>query len=74
MSLDGIFAAEGADVSSMLGDFHLLDLFSEGGTVASAIFAGHADLCGLLIEFSSVLGGSSLLVRFVILASEWKKD
>lgn len=74
MSLDGIFAAEGADVSSMLGDFHLLDLFSEGGTVASAIFAGHADLCGLLMEFSRVLGESSLLVRFVILASEWKKD
>jgi len=34
VSLDGGLAAEGADVSGVLGDFHLLDLLSEGGTVS----------------------------------------
>jgi len=34
MSLDGCLSAEGADVFGVLGDFHLLDLFSEGGTVS----------------------------------------
>jgi hypothetical protein len=34
VSLDGGLAAEGADVSGVLSDFHLLDLLSEGGTVS----------------------------------------
>lgn len=45
VSLDCVLPAEGADVSGMLGDFHLLDLFSEGCTVSSTVLAGHADLC-----------------------------
>lgn len=49
VSLDGVLAAEGADVSCVLGDFHLLDLLSEGSTVASAVFTGHTDLCELLM-------------------------
>jgi hypothetical protein len=34
MSLDCVLAAEGADVSRVLGLFHLLDLLSERGTVS----------------------------------------
>jgi hypothetical protein len=34
VSLDGILSAEGAGVPGVLGDFHLLDLLSEGGTVS----------------------------------------
>jgi hypothetical protein len=34
VSLDGRLSAEGADVFGVLGDFHLLDLLSEGGTVS----------------------------------------
>ena len=37
VSLDGGLAAEGADVSGVLGGFHLLDLLSEGGTVSVRI-------------------------------------
>lgn len=45
VSLDSVLSAESADVSGMLGDFHLLDLLSEGCTISSAVLAGHADLC-----------------------------
>jgi hypothetical protein len=38
VSLDGGLSAEGADVSGVLGDFHLLDLLSEGGTVSRIIY------------------------------------
>jgi hypothetical protein len=34
VALHRVLAAEGAGVSRMLGDFDLLDLFAEGGTVA----------------------------------------
>ena len=34
MSLDGGLSAEGADVFCVLGDFHLLDLLSQRGTVS----------------------------------------
>jgi hypothetical protein len=34
VSLDGDLAAEGASVLGVLGDFHLLDLLTEGGTVS----------------------------------------
>lgn len=37
VSLNGGLSAEGADVSGVLGDFHLLDLLSEGGTVSVQI-------------------------------------
>jgi len=51
MSLDRVLAAESADVSGVLGDFHLLDLFSEGCTITSAVLAGHADLLCALRHF-----------------------
>jgi len=38
----------------VLGDFHLLDLFAEGGTVSDTVFAGHANLLralGHVVEF-----------------------
>lgn len=37
VSLDGRLAAEGAGVAGVLGDFHLLDLFAEGGAVSVGV-------------------------------------
>jgi hypothetical protein len=34
VSLDGGLAAESADVSGVLGDFHLLHLLTEGSTIS----------------------------------------
>ena len=34
LALDGVLAAEGADVAGVLGDFHLLHLLTQGGTVS----------------------------------------
>jgi hypothetical protein len=34
VAFDSILAAECADIAGMLGDFHLLHLFSEGGTIS----------------------------------------
>jgi hypothetical protein len=34
LALDGILTAEGADVASVLGNFHLLHLLTQGGTVS----------------------------------------
>lgn len=45
VSLDAVLSAEGTDVSGVLGDFHLLDLLSERGTITSTVFTGHTDLC-----------------------------
>ena len=33
LALDGVLAAEGADVAGVLGDFHLLHLLTQRGTV-----------------------------------------
>ena len=37
LTLDGVLAAESADVSGVLGDFHLLHLLTEGGTVSGSL-------------------------------------
>lgn len=37
LALDGVLAAEGADVAGVLGDFHLLHLLTQGGTVSVGI-------------------------------------
>ena len=37
LSLDCVLSTKGADVSGVLGDFHLLDLLSEGSTVSAQI-------------------------------------
>ena len=34
LALDGVLSAEGADVAGVLGDFHLLHLLTQGGTVS----------------------------------------
>lgn len=34
LALDGVLAAEGADVAGVLGHFHLLHLLTQGGTVS----------------------------------------
>ena len=48
VSLDSVLAAERADVSGVLADFHLLDLLSEGGTITGTVFTGHTDLCSIV--------------------------
>lgn len=44
VTLDGRLAAEGASVGGVLGDFHLLDLLTQGSTVPGTVLAGNADL------------------------------
>merc|ERR1719158_40141 len=44
VAADGGLAAEGAGVLGVLRNLHLLDLLTQGGTVASTVLAGHADL------------------------------
>lgn len=39
LALDGVLAAEGADVAGVLGDFHLLHLLTQGGTVSVGIWS-----------------------------------
>lgn len=34
LALDGVLSAESADVAGVLGDFHLLHLLTQGGTVS----------------------------------------
>merc|ERR1711939_1218638 len=48
LTLYGVLAAEGADIASVLCNFHLLDLFAERRAVSSTVLAGHADLLGAL--------------------------
>jgi hypothetical protein len=72
VSLDGVFTAECADVSGVLGDFHLLDLFSEGSTITGTVFTGHTDLCAAVSPDTCdrvSIARNSLFVRFVMLAS-----
>ena len=49
MSLDRVFAAKGAGVSGVLADFHLLDLFAEGGAV-SVFEAGDVSLVSRVVR------------------------
>ena len=70
LSLDCVLSAECADVSGVLGDFHLLDLLSEGSTISSSVLAGDADLCRQSVscqECNRIVAGS-LFVRFVMVA------
>jgi len=70
VSLHAVLSAECADVSGVLGDFHLLDLFSEGGTITSTVFTGHTDLCAAVSPDTCCRAeANSLFVRFVMLAS-----
>lgn len=36
LALDGVLATEGARVAGVLGDFHLLHLLTQGGTVSGS--------------------------------------
>jgi hypothetical protein len=67
LSLDAVLAAEGAGVSGVLGDFHLLDLLTEGGTVSLGIrFRQHFMNSQVIIPAS--ISGRSL--RFVLIGRE----
>jgi len=39
-------SAEAARIFSVLGDFHLLNHFTEGGTITGTIFPGDSNLLG----------------------------
>jgi len=41
-------SAEGASVLAVLGDFHLLDHLTEGGTITGTIFTNDSNLLGAL--------------------------
>jgi hypothetical protein len=65
-ALDGVLSAEGAGVAGVLGDFHLLDLLTERGTVsvrdvslASVSSRSVAGSIGCRIDIGCV-GGSSI--------------
>ena len=49
--LDGVFTAEGAVVLAVLGDLHLLDELSEGGSVAGSVLSRDSDLFRALSHF-----------------------
>lgn len=41
-------SAEAASVSSVLGDFHLLDLLTKGGTVTGTVLTNNTNFLGTL--------------------------
>lgn len=49
LALDGVLAAEGADVAGVLGDFHLLHLLTQGGTVSVGF--GQYSILGCAVVF-----------------------
>jgi len=50
-SLHGILAAECASVASVLSDFHLLNLLTQGGTITSTVLPSNANLFRALGHF-----------------------
>ena len=55
-ALHGVLAAEGASVLAVLGDFHLLDHLTQGGTITGTIFTNDSNLLGALGHFAVVVG------------------
>ena len=53
-------SAKGACISSVLRDFHLFDLLTQGGTITSTVFTGDADFLGAfcLVNWQSILRSS----------------
>jgi hypothetical protein len=49
-SLHGIFPAECATVTAVLGDFDFTEELSQGGTVAGAVFAGDSDFASAVLS------------------------
>jgi hypothetical protein len=58
---DSILATESAGVTGVLCDFHLLDLFSERGTVTGTVFSSNADLLGAFAHFGCWDGEGNLV-------------
>lgn len=74
MSLDGRLSAECADVLGVLGDFHLLDLLSEGCTVSEISIVSASIPCWrqIPIEMSLVAELNSKPHSAILLALiEW---
>jgi hypothetical protein len=44
LTLDGVFTAESTGVTSVLRDFHLLNLLTQRRTVTGTVFTGDSDL------------------------------
>lgn len=61
LALDGVLSAEGADVAGVLGDFHLLHLLTQGGTVSGTIFTRDTDLLSALGHLVSCAAAKNLL-------------
>lgn len=62
VSSDGGLAAEGAGVLGVLGDFHLLHLLSQGGTVTvrgSSVSSWSSTLCPKRLRLSAILRSRS---------------
>lgn len=56
VATDGGLSAEGADVTGVLGDFHLLDLLTQGGTVSvggRSVLFKLADICRIRICYAT---------------------
>lgn len=69
VSFDGVLAAESADVSGVLSDFHLLDLLSQTGTVSSkpSVIRGICIVVGLHYLSPYLPVTPTFFVRFVML-------
>lgn len=48
--LDAVLSAEGTTVGAVLGDFNLAEEFTEGGSVAGAVFTGDSDFLGSVLS------------------------
>lgn len=57
VSSDGGLAAEGAGVLGVLGDFHLLHLLTQGGTVSVEGWSIFGSFVSLLVRFFMVVRG-----------------
>lgn len=57
LALDGVLSAEGADVAGVLGDFHLLHLLTQGGTVSVEGWSIFDSFVSLLVRVFMVVRG-----------------
>ena len=57
LALDGVLSAEGADVAGVLGDFHLLHLLTQGGTVSVEGWSIFGSFVSLLVRVLMVVRG-----------------
>jgi len=54
VALDSGLSAECANVFGVLGDFHLLNLFTKRSTISGTVFTGNTDLLSTLGHFRGI--------------------